>query len=315
MKRILACAVLFSAVALPLAAQVRTPAAKPAVMNAGALAPQRVLTDAVLHSQALGRDMKYSIILPSGYDRTNRRYPVLYLLHGLYGNHLDWITRTGLARYAEPLPLIIVMPDANDSWYTNSAGVAEDRYEDYVVKDVVGEVDSNYRTLRSRQGRAVAGLSMGGYAAMKFALRYPDLFSIAGSLSGALNAPLELDATEEYRAQLIKVFGESGSQTRADNDVFTLAQGAAPTALSYLFLSCGAGDQFLKTNRDFVATLQKQKIAYEYHEYPGRHAWDYWDTHVQDFLQVATMAFSRNSAATSVKLGSKENKSGARSLR
>lgn len=311
MKRVLVCVVLFFSLGvLQLGAQKRTLAA-----SANAWAGQRVVTDALFHSQALGRDMKYSLILPRDYERTNRRYPVLYLLHGLHGNHLDWITRTDLARYAEPLEFIIVMPDADDSWYTNSAAVAEDRYEEYIVKDVVAEIDSKYRTLRSRQGRAAAGLSMGGYAAMKFALRYPAQFSIAGSLSGALNAPLDLDATEEYRQQLVKVFGESGSQTRDDNDVFALAKAASPSALPYLFISCGSADQFLNTNRDFVATIQKQKIAYEYHEYPGRHAWDYWDTHIQDFLQVATAVFSRNRMAGSVNGGKDAERSGARSVR
>jgi len=148
--------------------------------------------DGAFHSAALDREMKYRILLPCGYQTGSRRFPVLYLLHGLYGDYLNWDTRTNLERCAQRYELIVVMPDAGDSWYTNSATDPKDKFEDYIAKDLVAEIDGKFRTLRSRHARAIAGLSMGGYGALKIALRYHDDFAFAGSLSGALDAPQDL---------------------------------------------------------------------------------------------------------------------------
>ncbi len=255
-----------------------------AVAQRTAPRPPQVITEATFHSESLQRDMRYSVIFPAGYAQGNHRYPVLYLLHGLYGNHKDWLTRTRLIQYAKSYPLVIVMPDAGNSWYTNSVTAPQDKFEDYILKDVVAEIDGKYRTIRSAHGRAIAGLSMGGYGAIKFALRRPDLFAVAGSLSGAFNGPLDADETPEYRDQLMKVFGARGSRTREDNDIFRLL--VASRELPYLYLSCGTGDQFLGTNRRFVASLQANKLVYEYHEMPGQHTWAYWDQHIRGFLAV-----------------------------
>ena len=191
--------------------------------------------DGAFHSAALDREMKYRILLPCGYQTGSGRFPVLYLLHGLYGDYLNWDTRTNLERYAQRYELIVVMPDAGDSWYTNSATDPKDKFEDYIAKDLVAEIDGKFRTLRSRHARAIAGLSMGGYGALKIALRYHDDFAFAGSLSGALNAPQDLgDKKPEFRDQLLKVFGPPGSAVRADNNVFSLLQSASAERSSLL---------------------------------------------------------------------------------
>ena len=103
-------------------------------------APPVTVRDVSFQSTSLARAMKYRIILPADYSTSARRYPVLYLLHGLTGSYLDWESRTHLVEYVQPLPLIVVMPDAGDSWYTNSAGVPQDKFEDYVVKDLIEEI-------------------------------------------------------------------------------------------------------------------------------------------------------------------------------
>jgi len=244
--------------------------------------------DAAFHSVSLDRDMKYRILLPRGYEATSARFPVLYLLHGLYGNYQNWDTLTDLERYTENLPLIIVMPDAGDSWYTNSASDPKDKFEDYISKDLIAEIDGKYRTIRARQSRAVAGLSMGGYAAIKLALKYPDQFIVAGSLSGALDAGRDLDArVAQFRDQLLRVFGSRETQTRKDNDVFRLVEDLDPARLPYLYLACGEQDDtFLPVNREFVGKLSARKIAYEYHETAGAHAWDYWDRSLRVMLPV-----------------------------
>ena len=118
-----------------------------------------------------------------------------------------------------------------------------DKLEGYIAKDLMAEIDGKFRTLRDRHSRAIAGLSMGGYGALKIALRYPGDFAFAGSLSGALNAPQELgDKRPELRDQLRKVFGLPGGTVRGDNNLFSLVQSPNTKDPLYFYLSCGSGD-------------------------------------------------------------------------
>ena len=103
-----------------------------------------------MQSAALGRAMKYRVLLPADYATSQRRYAVLYLLHGLGGDYKDWTTRTNLAEYSRTLPLIIVMPDGENSWYTNAANAPEERFEDYILTDLQADVPPS--TARSTRG-------------------------------------------------------------------------------------------------------------------------------------------------------------------
>jgi putative tributyrin esterase len=240
--------------------------------------------EATFHSSALDRDMHYLVLLPLDYD-SGRSFPVLYLLHGLYGDYKNWDTRTALENYAKTMSLLIVMPDADNSWYTNSATVPHDKFEDYIVKDLVSEIDTKYRTIRERHVRAIAGLSMGGYGAVKIALRHPELFTFAASLSGALNAPRNLDHLRpEFSAKLLEVFGKAKNPIRRENDIFLLLKTAHDDP--YFYLACGTEDSFLDTNRALAAQLSSQKVPYEYHETSGGHAWEYWDSALGPMLQA-----------------------------
>ncbi len=246
-----------------------------------------IVKNVSFHSAALNRDMRYRLYLPHHYPATTRRYPVLYLLHGLFGNYQNWDTLTHLASHVSGMDWIIVMPDAGDSWYTNSASVPKDKFEDYVARDLVAEVDGRYRTIRDRQARAIAGLSMGGYGAVKFALRYPHSFAFAASLSGAMDAARDLDSRlPEFAPKLVEVFGAPGNPTRAHNDIFQLLPKSAPDELPYLYLACGSEDRFLLVNRDFVSELAQRHIRYEYRENPGTHDWAYWDREIAPLLSA-----------------------------
>lgn len=265
-------------------------------VNKRAVAAARaILTvkDVKFHSASLGRDITYRIYLPHAYAETNRRYPVLYLLHGIWGHFSDWDTESNLATYAGNLDLIIVMADAGNSWYVNSATVPRHKFEDYVAKDLIAYIDANYRTIRERSGRAIAGLSMGGYGALKFGLKYPDMFAFAGSMSGALNAPGDLDTRQVlFRKNLLAVFGPPGSATRKENDVYGLLKQADPAKLSYIYIACGKEDPFVEVNRSFVAQLDAQHVAHEYHESFGSHTWNYWDNAVREMLPVLMRALN-----------------------
>jgi len=251
--------------------------------------------EATFHSSSLDRDMHYLVLLPRDYN-SGHRFPVLYLLHGLYGDYKNWDTRTGLERYASPVPFIIVMPDADNSWYTNSATVPRDKFEDYIAKDLISEIDAKYRTIPERRARAIAGLSMGGYGAVKLSLQHPELFAFAASLSGAFNAAENLDQQRpEFRAKLLQVFGNAGNQTRKQNDIFLLLK-TVPTD-PYFYFACGTEDSFLDTNRALAAQLSSQKVPYEYHETPGGHTWEYWDSGLPAMLQAVAGHLDSGSTA------------------
>jgi putative tributyrin esterase len=245
--------------------------------------------DASFRSESLQREMHYRIFLPRGYQSSAKRYPTLYLLHGLYGDYQNWSTHTNLAKWASGLELIIAMPDAGNSWYVNSASSETDKFEDYIVKDFVSEVDLHFRTIRDRHARAIAGLSMGGYAAVNFSLKHSELFSLCGAISAALDAPKGLDDRKpEFREGLQKVFGPHGSETRTANDVFGGVRKAQSDKLPYFFVDCGEEDMFLLVNRELAAALQQNKVAFEYHEFPGDHTWEYWDQSIRRFLLLLT---------------------------
>jgi len=140
-------------------------------------------------SKLINTTLPYNVILPTDYDTSkSTRYPVLYLLHGLTGHYNDWIARTNIADYAADYRIIVVMPEGNDGWYIDSAIASTDKYETYIIQELIPDVQQRYRTIEARYARAIAGLSMGGYGAIKFGLKSPATFVFAASMSGAFSA-------------------------------------------------------------------------------------------------------------------------------
>jgi S-formylglutathione hydrolase FrmB len=254
-----------------------------------ATSPTKRLRDESLTSAALGREMKYRVLLPEGYQTSQRRYPVLYLLHGLTGDYRDWTTRTNRAEYSRTLPLIIVMPDGGNSWYTNAAD-GSGKFEDYVATDLPADVVEKFRTVNSRYGRAIAGLSMGGFGALKLALKRPSQFAVAGSFSGAFGVTregeLEPMIGKAEGDRIHRIFGGPDGQTRRESDLFTLAAALRPAGAPYIYVDCGTSDALVASNRQLVEVLSKAGVAYEYHEVAGSHSWDYWDRRIREFLPI-----------------------------
>jgi S-formylglutathione hydrolase FrmB len=245
-------------------------------------------------SKLIGKVLPYSALLPSGYFKSNRRYPVLYLLHGLFGRHDDWITRTNLAEYAARYELIIVTPEGHDSWYVDSATIPTDKYESYFLRELIPDVDARYRTIKDRLARGVAGLSMGGYGALKYGLKHRDHFAFAGSLSGALYPANRTDerpglAWDILRPSIVAAFGPRNSPTRQANDLHQIARNLTAShvsSLPYLYFDCGLEDGFLATNRELADILLAQKIPHQYRQLPGGHDWGYWDRQVREILRL-----------------------------
>jgi S-formylglutathione hydrolase FrmB len=246
-----------------------------------------------LKSKLMGREMPYRIILPDGYSAADTKvsYPVIYLLHGLTGHFNNWTDLTRVADYAKPYKLIIVMPEGGDGWYTDSVTVSADKYESYIIQELIPEIDGKFRTLTDRGHRFIAGLSMGGYGAIKFGFKYPQMFSLVGSFSGALGAASFTEANADKIGKSVEViYGPIDSETRKTNDVFGLLRSFSPAqvaALPYIYQSCGTEDFLFKNNREFVDLLVEKKVPHEYRETPGAHNWTFWDAQVKEFLQLA----------------------------
>ena len=255
------------------------------------------------HSHLINATLPYNVILPPDYrQKKTTRYPVLYLLHGWAGHYTDWVTRTNVADYAAHYRMIVVMPEGNNSWYVDaapnrSASGGErpgDKYESYILQELLPDVDQRYRTIQSRYGRAIAGLSMGGYGAVKFGLKYPSTFAFAGSMSGALAAATwtadDLKSLKAVYDSLPPVFGTDGSDVRKANDLFQILEtrsAARVAALPYFYLDSGTEDFFFEVNHRFAELLREKKIPHEYRELPGDHSWQYWNGQVKEVLKIA----------------------------
>jgi len=254
----------------------------------------RDLQNQKLDSKLMGREMPYRIILPTGYREMNNvgaRYTVVYLLHGLTGSYANWTDKTKLTEYATRHNFIIVTPEGNNGWYSDSVSAPKDKFESYIVKELIPEIDKSYRTLADREHRIIAGLSMGGYGSLKFGLKYPEMFSLIGSFSGALGAA---SFTEKNAGSIGKgldeIFGTESNDAHNGNEIFKMVRDATPDKLKnipYVFQSCGTEDFLIQNNREFLALLNEKKIPHEYREHPGIHDWVFWDDQVREFLDLA----------------------------
>lgn len=256
-------------------------------LKSSSLSPGDTVEQHAFFSGALQRQMRYEIVLPARYSSGQQRYPVLYLLHGWEGDETNWVKLTHLVELASRYALIIVTPQALNSWYVNSETNPADRYADYIADDLIAEIDGHYRTIASSHQRAIAGLSMGGYGALLLSLRHPGLFSFAASISGAFDGP---SGAEQVMPQLKpstdQAFGPAGSQTREANNLDTLIAAAAPEKAPYVLVDCGTADPFLPSNRHVVTEIWSRGFDYEYHELPGAHTWSFWDNSLPNLLDV-----------------------------
>jgi putative tributyrin esterase len=223
------------------------------------------------------------------------RYPVLYLLHGLTGHHTDWLARTNVADYATDYRLIIVMPEGNGSWYTDSATVEADKYESYILKELIADAQQRYRTIEARYGRAIAGLSMGGYGSLKFGLKSTSTFVVAASMSGAVSVTRlsEKDTGSSGWAKSIQLFGPVDSETRKANDLFQIISQLSPariTGLPFFYFDCETEDSPLIApyNRELAALMSEKKYRMNIVRLPGDHSWAYWDKQIQQVLELAS---------------------------
>jgi putative tributyrin esterase len=253
--------------------------------NSAALAAPRATARTVrITSPSLGNtEYAFAVLLPNGYDSSTKRYPVLFLLHGGGQTHTAFPSRGWFSREAAAREMIVVLPNGGRSFFANAAGVPDARYEDLIARDLVEYMDTHYRTLGTRDGRAIAGISMGGFGSALIAMRHPDLFGTAGPLSAPL-ASARADGPDAGSSRL--VFGAPGSDDRRARDPLTLVAQLAPETAPYFYVACGLDDSLLGSNRELARLLASRNLPHRYVEVPGGHTWNVWDEQLKAFFDV-----------------------------
>lgn len=316
-----------------------TPRAKPISQAPASLVSESVVagTDGrldriVLHSPAMDADVPLYVLLPLGYDTDGRtRYPVLYLLHGAGNTYETWIEQgvqslIDRVSAAERLaPFITVMPDGGadgffSDWIGDNAGAGPaPAYATYDIHELVPWIDEHFRTRADRRHRAIAGVSMGGFGAMSFAARHPDLFGVAGSFSGALDTDLDYPVDPERLSGGAVDACMWGSPVTDDVDwravdptylapnlgglsLFLASGNGRPPRLHRSSAARGVSDAtevlIWQMNTQFSAALNAAKIGYASYFYgPGRHAWPYWLRDLRHFLPNMEYVFAHPSTA------------------
>jgi len=248
------------------------------------------------YSEVLGISTSMNVILPQntnsqiGMENSARgdRYPVLYLLHGLSDDHTIWQRRTSIERYVAPLGLAVVMPAVHRSFYTDMEKGYN--YWTYISEEVPMIARKFFPISGKRKDNFVAGLSMGGYGALKLALRHPDRYAAAASLSGAVDIAAEVEGVPEDEPlfeEFKLIFGNNGNVRNSNNDLFYIIKKLKENDvdLPRLFQCCGTEDFLYEDNIRFRDFCQQQGIELTYEEESAVHEWGYWDKKIQQVLE------------------------------
>ncbi|CAH8720172.1 esterase family protein [Paenibacillus thiaminolyticus] len=241
-------------------------------------------------SEVLGLSTAMTVILPEttagqyGMDnlKSTEIHKTLFLLHGLSDDHTIWVRRTSIERYAALKGIAVVMPQVHRSFYTDMTHGL--RYWTFLTEELPAKARSFFPLSAKREDNYVAGLSMGGYGAMKWALSYPERFAAAASLSGSLDVA-DPALRERIREDARLIYGE-GDINGTPNDLFCLLEQADrhPGPKPKLFQCCGTEDFLYQDNLRFREAVRHTGFEHTYAEGPGDHTWEYWDARIQDVL-------------------------------
>jgi len=260
-----------------------------------------------LHGEILGKDVRYTIYLPFDYETSSRYYPVVYLLHGYTDNDMGWIqfgeanliADDGIAKMKIP-PMILVMPDGGVSYYINSIDNTS-KYEDFFFDEFIPYIESHYRIRTERRYRGIAGLSMGGYGTLVYALKHPDLFSGCAALSaGIMSDEVVMNIPQDkWDKQYGVLYGYnlSGkdriSEAFKENSPFYIIQNSDLERIKQLriYIDCGDEDIHTESNSLFHVQLTQKGIPHEYRARDGKHQWGYWRSGLPDALKFIGESF------------------------
>ncbi|MEZ0539343.1 alpha/beta hydrolase [Fibrella arboris] len=272
------------------------------------MAPQAHLLESVVMSSSLmNRGIRYSIYLPPDYYVSNRRYPVVYLLHGYTDDETGWtqfgeadrLIDEGIKSGTLP-PMIVVMPDGGVTWYMNDY-LNKTRYEDMFVTELIPHIDSTYRTRTKRDFRGISGLSMGGHGSLLLAMHHPDLFGSCAALSAAVftDETIKNMPDDQYNKTFSFLFsGPVKGEDRLTahykrNSPLTLSSSAPESDLKQVrwYIDCGDDDFLSAANAQLHMNLLGRTIPHEYRVRDGAHTWTYWRTGLPAALQFIGTRF------------------------
>jgi len=232
-------------------------------------------------SQSLGMGCSATVILP---QYGQKPYKTLYLLHGLSDDHTAWTRYTSIERYANDYGIAVVMPNVHRSFYTD-IGINRGYFE-FVSEELISIMEDMFPLSDKREDRYTAGLSMGGYGAMKLGLSCPEKFSVAASLSGALDVIYRMYTKEDIKEEF-KFIWNASEEERNKNDLFYLAEklNVSGQPKPRLYIWCGTEDFLYQDNVNFKNFINKLDFEVTYEETAGDHLWYYWDLNIQKVLK------------------------------
>ena len=252
------------------------------------------MQDVRFFSAALGHEVVYRVYVPASVPQ-NKKLRVVYLLHGNGGTYRDWSNFSDVAQYARQ-GILLVMPDGASSYYVNAVKHSKDKYGDFLTHDLLADVEARFPARKDRAGRALVGVSMGGYAAVEYALAQPDLFAFAGAISPALDVPSR-KFSWKHLGQSLRfrgIFGADGSTEREALDPFVQVRTANPQTAPYLYMTAGGQEPMLAPIQRFAARLKQRNFAFEFHTKPGGHDWNEWNAQISDCFQKLQTELTNN---------------------
>ena len=257
-------------------------------------------------SKLMNKNIRYSIYLPDGYHTSAQKYPVLYLLHGYTDDETAWVQFGDMRRIADEAiasgnaaQMIIVMPDAWDTWYINSFDNKEP-YETLFFDELIPHIEATYRARPHREHRAIAGLSMGGYGALIYALHRPDMFSSCSPLSAAVRSDEQMKAYDsegqERKALFTRIYGNGIATSHwQENNVFALIDkmvAKQAPAVSF-YVDCGDDDFLFLKNLILFKKMREKNIDAQLRVRNGGHTWQYWREGLPRVMEFSSRKFLR----------------------
>lgn len=232
---------------------------------------------------------KVQVVVVTPTLKKDKKYPVLYLLHGYGDTEKSWINHVNLGQLADQYEMMIVCPDGRKSWYWDSPLNPSSQYETFISKELIHYIDTHYPSLANRKGRAITGLSMGGHGALWNAFRHPDVFGAAGSMSGGVDI-----RPFPHNWEMKKHLGERDENLPRWNahTVLTQLDDLADGQLAIAF-ECGYEDFFFEVNNNLHEALMERKIRHDYTIRPGKHHWPYWKNAIHYQLLFFSRYFER----------------------
>jgi putative tributyrin esterase len=233
-------------------------------------------------SEALEKSTRIKVLLN---QNATPPYPTFYLLHGLSDDESIWTRRTSIERYAEKYPFLIIMPDGERSWYCDSR---IGRFESYISHELVSFIDKLFPTRKQARYRAIGGLSMGGYGALKLGVKFPRVFGSITAHSSAVNFMHSWG--QDGKAGLPEVTVIAQDVDPKANDIYELVTRIPTATRPHLYFDCGRDDFLHQENEQFDRFLRQAKIPHTYRRFDGAHECAYWDLHIQDALKFHVKA-------------------------